>query len=372
MFDSFEYPSTYRKIYLAGAIIFSVSMAQATEVNAILENLFTEQNIPATVISTNDDITNGNWSFSETNMNGLSVGFNNNRHEFYFSEDGVTPLTVDGDTPWSIKFDIVLDATLSSPRKAFNFVVFDGPNSSINLTTNRSPAGLNADSLPPGESAMFGGQYNFTRLIGPADGDPSLNLNPSVGYIAGDLVTLEIHHTPSPDGGTTPSQIEHIYDDGTGPYTTGAVDLRNSGVFNDGARLGFIMQGIAHSGTITDSYGVTITNFESTIGVIPSLNGDYNNDGFVDAADYTVWRDNLGTAGPNGDGTGDDLLGIPDGDVDQFDYNLWVANYGSSLSSASSASSTSSATSVPEPCTALILLAQLLGFQLTFRRSKKI
>jgi hypothetical protein len=61
--------------------------------------------------------------------------------------------------------------------------------------------------------------------------------------------------------------------------------------------------------------------------------GDYNHNGVVDAADYTVWRDHLGTAGgvPGtiaGDGTGDNLDGVPDGDVDQFDYELWLANFG--------------------------------------------
>lgn len=58
----------------------------------------------------------------------------------------------------------------------------------------------------------------------------------------------------------------------------------------------------------------------------PALPGDYNGDGMVDAADYTVWRDG---------GAPDDGIG---------GYNLWVSNYGSS----------NSAVSVPEP-TALLL-----------------
>jgi hypothetical protein len=59
--------------------------------------------------------------------------------------------------------------------------------------------------------------------------------------------------------------------------------------------------------------------------------GDYNDDGVVDAADYTVWRDG----------------GSPDDSVEG--YNVWAANYG--------ASATTSTAAVPEP--RAILLATL-------------
>lgn len=73
--------------------------------------------------------------------------------------------------------------------------------------------------------------------------------------------------------------------------------------------------------------------------------GDYNGDGAVDAADYTVWRDNLG-GGPDGDGTTTgDLLGVPDGVVDQSDYDYWAQEYGTVIPPA--------ATVVPEPTAGL-------------------
>ena len=54
------------------------------------------------------------------------------------------------------------------------------------------------------------------------------------------------------------------------------------------------------------------------------ITGDYNGDGTVDAADYTVWRDSLGRSGmglaADGDGNGV---------IDQADYNLWKSNFGS-------------------------------------------
>ena len=53
--------------------------------------------------------------------------------------------------------------------------------------------------------------------------------------------------------------------------------------------------------------------------------GDYNNNGFVDAADYVVWRKTLGEGVLNpGDGAdGDESLTI-----DQGDYDFWRARFG--------------------------------------------
>ncbi|QDT69952.1 hypothetical protein MalM25_28960 [Planctomycetes bacterium MalM25] len=61
--------------------------------------------------------------------------------------------------------------------------------------------------------------------------------------------------------------------------------------------------------------------------VSPSgLGGDFNHDGRVDAADYTVWRDTAGASGPlhTADGNGDQT-------VDAADLDLWRAAYGTSL-----------------------------------------
>lgn len=80
----------------------------------------------------------------------------------------------------------------------------------------------------------------------------------------------------------------------------------------------------------------------------PLLPGDFNGDGAVDAADYTVWRDNLGQpedpAVLSGNGNG--------GTVDATDYQLWRDNYG--VSSSSSASLTP--TAAPEPETTVLAL----------------
>jgi hypothetical protein len=61
------------------------------------------------------------------------------------------------------------------------------------------------------------------------------------------------------------------------------------------------------------------------------LPGDYNFDGVVDAADYTVWRDTLGsTSDLRADASGP-TVGTPNGIIDQADYDFWKARYGNTL-----------------------------------------
>jgi hypothetical protein len=82
------------------------------------------------------------------------------------------------------------------------------------------------------------------------------------------------------------------------------------------------------------------------------LAGDYNADGTVDAADYTVWRDTLGQvvtahSGADGDGSGT---------VDAGDYTVWVNNFGRTVH----ISSPGIGAAVPEPATAMLVF-QMLG-----------
>lgn len=80
---------------------------------------------------------------------------------------------------------------------------------------------------------------------------------------------------------------------------------------------------------------------------VSDLPGDYNNDGVVNAADYTVWRDG---AAPNSGPAG---------------YDLWADNYGQTAFSASSTGS--AGTAIPEPSSALLLLLFALAPSLARR-----
>jgi hypothetical protein len=73
----------------------------------------------------------------------------------------------------------------------------------------------------------------------------------------------------------------------------------------------------------------------------PMLAGDYNDDGIVNAADYTVWRDNLNSS-----------VTLPNdttpGSVTQADYNTWASNYG--------AGSASTSVTIPEPAACVTVM----------------
>jgi uncharacterized membrane protein len=69
-----------------------------------------------------------------------------------------------------------------------------------------------------------------------------------------------------------------------------------------------------------------------------TLPGDFNTNGTVDAADYIVWRNGLGTT------------------YTQADYNTWRANFGRSAVAAATVAVGNSIPAVPEPTAASLLL----------------
>jgi hypothetical protein len=97
--------------------------------------------------------------------------------------------------------------------------------------------------------------------------------------------------------------------------------------------------------------------------LVPSLNGDYNNNGIVDASDYVVWR----KAGPTATLPNDPTPGT----VDLSDYTTWRANFGSSASLAAEAGAGLGAQGVPEP-TAIVLCAVLVASIATVRGRTRI
>jgi autotransporter-associated beta strand protein len=118
----------------------------------------------------------------------------------------------------------------------------------------------------------------------------------------------------------------------------------------------------AHTNAIFSGDGLLdVTTFVAP----PLLVGDYNNDGTVNAADYTVWRNNLG-----GDGS---LLGANRdpfnlGNISQDDYASWKNNFGATAPGAGSVSSTGA---VPEPASLVLMLTLGGGLLATsFRRRR--
>jgi probable HAF family extracellular repeat protein len=88
------------------------------------------------------------------------------------------------------------------------------------------------------------------------------------------------------------------------------------------------------------------------------LAGDYNLNGIVDAADYTVWRNTLGSStrlAADGDGNGM---------IDAGDYNLFSANFGASINGGASI-----VHAVPEPAGIWFTCVGVTWFMVSIRRS---
>lgn len=98
--------------------------------------------------------------------------------------------------------------------------------------------------------------------------------------------------------------------------------------------------------------------------------GDFNADGQVDAADYTVWRDSLDTqvtAGSGADGDGD-------GWVTMNDYYLWKEYFGRKTiaSPANIGGGGANSHAVPEPASIFMVLSGLLSALARRRRQMPV
>jgi hypothetical protein len=82
---------------------------------------------------------------------------------------------------------------------------------------------------------------------------------------------------------------------------------------------------------------------------LSKLTGDYNNDGIVDATDYTVWRDSLSS--------GATLLNetASIGSIDDADFDAWQTNFGASVTPGLGGIS-----GVPEPTTGILIMSAFL------------
>ncbi|WP_425397235.1 PEP-CTERM sorting domain-containing protein [Aeoliella sp.] len=91
-----------------------------------------------------------------------------------------------------------------------------------------------------------------------------------------------------------------------------------------------------------------------------TLAGDFNLDGIVNLADYTLWRNSVGAMGPAlaADANGDSV-------VDTADYDLWRTYFGNTTADFPAAASQA----VPEPGAVWLLLAGFVAMAVARRRS---
>jgi hypothetical protein len=106
----------------------------------------------------------------------------------------------------------------------------------------------------------------------------------------------------------------------------------------------------------------------AVVGTIEKLSsgdpsGDYNENGFVDTADYVLWRNTLNDAVAS---PGDGADGNKSGTIDAGDYDYWKARFGNTAPGSSAVV----AVSVPEPATLSIAAFGTLLWALQFSRRR--
>lgn len=149
-----------------------------------------------------------------------------------------------------------------------------------------------------------------------------------------------------------------VYKDGSLVPEVFNVVLAGQNEFGAGSHLGLgLTSGSALGAVDVDFFAYKEGVFVPTL---PGLAGDYNNNGKVDAADYVIWRDHLGTSFQ----LVNEVAGTTPGQVSQEDYAAWRSRFGNTLGSAAVLQNTS----VPEPGGLGIVLYGILV--LTLRRHR--
>ncbi|MGL4512675.1 MAG: hypothetical protein ACRCT8_06250 [Lacipirellulaceae bacterium] len=134
----------------------------------------------------------------------------------------------------------------------------------------------------------------------------------------------------------------------TSPGPPPVIDYRQSGGYHDTPLGSFVetSQYVPYGTPLTTTLGAP--NYPLNLEHLP---WDYNQDGAINAADYTVWRDSLGQTGlalaADGDGGGS---------VNAQDYDWWRARYGYSWSDVPGYVAPGTAASVPEPCSLVTIV----------------
>jgi T5SS/PEP-CTERM-associated repeat protein len=178
--------------------------------------------------------------------------------------------------------------------------------------------------------------------------------------VTGDFAQTSSGHLQIQIAGTGGTQYDQLLATGA-MQLAGALDISFSSFSPAGGDSFNILDFTGHTGTFTSvtlpplSGGLTWdTSQLYTTGIIsvvgPHVVGDYNGNGIVDAADYTVWRDSLGsTSSLAADG---DASGV----IDVGDYGVWKANFGSHAGIGAGAHA-----AVPEPASLWMFLAGILA-----------
>ena len=270
-------------------------------------------------------------------------------------------------------------SSAADPLPIDNFAGF--PNNG--LTYNKDHKYLTDGGTNGGDQGEYVAALDFGASIGPASSgvwefQEGANFNSSGGYRRPNrLIDEDNGQIDSTLGGftinPTPGSARFLGLGGEVKYVGVAIDLQDAGYpgntyptvngpndMDDPLNYWYGWIGVRITNEADATGEVVGYAYENQLGVAISagdvgtpmgLDGDYNGNNIIDAADYTTWRDAM-TAGATSL-TNDHTPGV----VDESDFTYWRSHFGESLGAGSARS-----VAVPEP--ASIVMAAVGSFTL--------
>jgi hypothetical protein len=189
--------------------------------------------------------------------------------------------------------------------------------------------------------------------VGDSDIQRDINVSPAASLSLTQTVSADLTGPLPPVGGDGKEAINQL------------VPFENPSAMNFAWQLVFVFQGKDTDKPFGQQVKIGIDNVRfcdtlAACSAAPTVAGDYNNDGHVNAADYTVWRDHLGQTSPAYTLSNETVSA---GTVDQADYTEWKSHFGSPPGSGALSSA-----AVPEPSSVLLLISAL-AVMTFFRRT---